>query len=295
MFNLFGKKKKADPNAPIYSADNPLFKRFPLNDTQKAQVKEKIDNILTNLLIEGAAEELTKAQTAYPENPVYLKKLQFDNMGWKKVEEEQRLDAYVDEKTGNYLLAYQEVPNGSLEKMDINQEFPLYRDWLRDQFVQMDGGLISCEIYNENGIFAYESIAKAPRPQGETGMDYHYFLTIHNKADNRLDQLRMTLKELGDTGMRDNLIIHPLEAVLGMDMMEIAKYFRQDPYEPEFGEGNVRNASELEEFDYLFPFHPLSVLRMQLRPRLLKSLKYLDKMPEGQNDIDDIEVEFEEL
>ena len=295
MFNLFGKKKKADPNAPIYSADNPLFKLFPLSEAHKAQVKEKIDGILSEMLIEGAAEELLKVQTDYPETLSYLKKLQLDTMGWKKVEEEERLDAYVDEKTGNYLLAYQEVPNGALDKMDIKQEFPLYRDWMRNQFVQLGGGLISCEIYNENCIFAYESICKAPKQQDEKGIDYHYFLSIHNKVDNRLDQIRLTLKELGDTGMRDNLLMHPLVDISGLDMLEIGKYYRQDPYEPEFNEGNVRNASELEEFDYLFPFHPLSVLRMELRPRLLKSLKYLDKMPEGQTDIDDIEVEFEEL
>ena len=241
------------------------------------------------------AEELIQAQTEYPETISYLKKLQFDSMGWKEVEEEQRLDAYVDEKTGNYLLAYQEVPNGSLEKMDIKQEFPLYRDWMRNQFVELGGGLISCEIYDKDGLFAYESIAKAPKQQEEKGIDYHYFLSIHNKVDNRLDQLRFTIKELGTTGLRDNLVMHPLVDITDMDMMEISKYYRQDPYEPEFSEGNVRNASEMEELDELFPFHPLSVLRMHLRPRLLKSLKQLDKMPEGQTDIDDIEVEFEEL
>lgn len=295
MFNLFGKKKKKDDNAPIYSAENPLFKLFPLKEAQKTQVKDDIEAMLNELLIEGAAEELLKVQTDYPETLSHLKKLQFDSMGWKKVEEEQRLDAYVCEKTGNYLLAYQEVPNGSLDKMNIKQEFPLYRDWLRNQFVQLGGGLISSEIYNQDGIFAYESIAKAPKPQEEKGLDYHYFLSIHNKKDNRLDQLRLTIKELGDTGMRDNLLIPPLSKLLDLDSMDLAKHYRQDAYDPEFSEGNVRNASELEEFDYLFPFHPLAVLRMHLRPRLLKSLKYLDEMPEGQADIDDIEVEFEEL
>ena len=104
----------------------------------------------------------------------------------------------------------------------------------------------------------------------------------------------MRFNELGTTGLRDNLMVHPLVDLFEIPMEAIAtpEVYRQDPYEAEFQDGNLRNFSELEQFDALFPFHPLSVLRQHILPRVLKSIKLMDEIVDEGGDI---EVEFEEL
>jgi len=294
MFNLFRKKKKLEGPKPIYTADNPLFKRFPLQTAELKKVAETVEKTLSEVLNPEQADELLKAQTELPQTLVNLKRLQFDSMGWKKAESEHRFDAYVCEHTGNYLLASQERPNGSLKDMNIKVEFPMYRDWLRDQMAHNGGGLIYCETFNHRGVSGYEAIAKLPKPE-EDGVDYYYFMNIHNFVDDRIEQLRLTIKELGVTGVREAVMMQPLLDILEGDMDKFISYTRQDAYNPTYSEGNVRNASEMEQFDALFPFHPLSILRMHLRPRLLDSLVHTEQLPEGTKDDDDIEVEYEEL
>jgi hypothetical protein len=295
MFNLFGKKKKPEGPKPIYTADNPLFKQFPLQSTALKEIAEFVEKTLAEMLDPEQVAELLKAQTELPQTLVNLKRLQFDSMGWKKVESEQRFDAYVCEHTGNYLLASQERQNGSLQDMNIKVEFPMYRDWLRDQMAHNGGGLIYCETFNHRGVSGYEAIAKLPKPDNEPGMDYYYFMNIHNFVDDRIEQLRLTVKELGGTGLRESVMTQPLLNLLDDDMDKFISYMRQDAYNPTYSEGNVRNAAEMEQFDAMFPFHPLSILRTHLRPRLLDSLVHLEQLPDGTKDDDDIEVEFEEL
>jgi hypothetical protein len=295
MFNLFGKKKKDIGPKPIYTADNPLFKRFPLQEAELSTIRVSVEKKMAEILDTEAAAELLTSMTELPSVPVNLKRLQFESFGWEKVESEQRFDAYVCEKTGNYLLASQDRPNGSLKDMNIKVEFPMYRDWLRDQMAHNGGGLIFCETFKHKGVSGYEAIAKLPKPEGENGTDYYYFLNIHNFEDDRIEQLRLTVKELGGAGVRETLLKEPLTELLDNDPDKFINYFRLDPYNPTYNEGNVHSAAEMEVFDQLFPIHPLSVLRMHLRPRLLDSLIHLEMLPEGTKDDDDIEVEYEEL
>lgn len=295
MFNLFGKKKKEENAKPIYSLDNPLFQRFPLPESDLKKIEGSVSEKLAELLEKEEVKDIIQNFTELPEAAVNLKRLAFDSFGWKKIEEELRFDAYVCEKTGNYLLASQERPNGSLGDMNIKVEFPMYRDWLRDQMAHNGGGLIFCETFSHKGVNGYEAIAKLPKSEGEKGLDYYYFLNVHNFVDDRIEQLRLTVKELVEPGIREVLLLPLLAELMEWDEGKCRQYFAQDPYLPTFSEGNVRNAAEMEVFDAFFPFHPLSIIRQIMRPRLLDSLLHLDALPDGTKDDDDIEVEYEEL
>ncbi len=295
MFNLFGKKKKKDNNKTVYSEDNPLFKRFPIIGTDFEKLKISIENKLKPFLEKEEVQSLLEHNNKLPQIIVNLNRLQFESFGWKKIEDEKRFDAYVCDKTGNYLLASRERPHGSLHDMNVKQEFPMYRDWLRDQMAQNGGGLIFCETFNHKGVSGYEAIAKLPKNDGEKGMDYYYYLNIHNFIDDKIEQIRLTIKEIAAPGIREELLLPYFAELMEIEIDECKRYFYQDPYIPTYKEGNVRNAAEIELFDQLFLFHPLSIIRQIMRPRLLDSIAHLEELPEGSKDDDDIEVEFEEL
>lgn len=59
-------------------------------------------------------------------------------------------------------------------------------------------------------------------------------------------------------------------------MGEFFEIYRKDPYNSNFTAGNRRNLSEIEAFGFLFPFHPLSILRQEIRPRIIESFNWLD-------------------
>ena len=66
-----------------------------------------------------------------------------------------------------------------------------------------------------------------------------------------------------------------ISTVVGSDVLDIPELYRQDPYDKNFVQGNTMNLSEREEFDFLFPFHPLSIIRKEIVPQIKKSLKFL--------------------
>ena len=105
-------------------------------------------------------------------------------------------------------------------------------------------------------------------------MDYIYFLNIRNYEEQKLYQLTFKVFEMSPTGTRDNLMMHPLADIANVDMMQLMELYREDPYDPNYDQGNRMNLSEREEFDYLFPFHPLSIIRQDIRPRIKRSLKF---------------------
>ena len=68
--------------------------------------------------------------------------------------------------------------------------------------------------------------------------------------------------------------MQPLSELAGMDLVQLMAHYRRDPYAPYFAEGNRRNLAELEVFDALFPIHPLSIIRREIRPRILADLRW---------------------
>jgi len=163
-------------------------------------------------------------------------------------------------------------PNGKIEKGE--SQLPIYRNWIREQAVQEGGGLILCEdLKTENGLEGYESITKNPR-EGTTGMDYIYFLNLNNYEEQKLYQIRVKIFEMNPTGLRDNMSMHPICEIANIDMGELLGLYRQDPYQAEFKMGNMMNISERAEFDEFFPFHPLSIIRREIRPNMKKKLRF---------------------
>lgn len=288
MFNLFKKNKK-----PSYPS---LFDKLPLSTEQNQQIESFIQKAMTEIVEAEKVEEVIQIQTEYPENLIQYKRLQIDNMGWgeKEIEGGQPVKVFVDEKTGNSMVLTQQFPSGDLKDIDLDQEFYLYQGNLRNALAQSGGGLISSELHDTAELRVYVTIGKMPAPEGTEGIAYMLILDIHNLIDNTLDQVQMRFYELGATGLRNSLMLQALDGLFDIpsEALSTPQVYCRDPYEDDFTEGDLRNFAELEQFDELFDFHPLSVLRKHILPRVLGSIQLMDEVVEEEGHDD---VEFEEL
>jgi|GEM_PF-752216 len=260
--NLFKKKNKG----------NLFDKLFPLTQENKDKIELKVRDLQKQMFSEEGFDNLINTKREYDKNIIQFSNLKFDNFKWEKVDVDKSGDCYTN-KFGDFLVINSIAPNGDMKRNSPSQ-IEVYRNWTRELFVKENGGIILCEdVKLSSGIELYESIGKICRES--TGMDYLYFLNIRNYNEQLLYQIQIKVQEAGITGLRDNIFMHSIYDLFEIDMGELMKQYRQDPYDKNFQEGNTMNISEREEFDYLFPFHPLSIIRMDIKPRILKSLEFI--------------------
>lgn len=262
---LFGKKKERD-----------LFvELFPLNNENKLAIESEVRKIQKTMYSEEGFENLINSKREYDINIINFGSLKIDTLGWQRQDVDESTELYQNE-FGDFITLDKASPNGKLDK-NAPSELNVYRNWIRQRFLDVDGGLISCDEYTtDSEIEAYESISKIPRGKDLTGMDYIYFLNIRNYKEQLLYQIHIKVHEGNMTGMRDNIFMQPFAKVANLDLEQLFHKFRKDPYDKNFKGGNRRNISEMSEFDYLFPFHPLSIIRDQIRPKILSSISFQD-------------------
>ena len=268
---LFGSSNKT--NRPKKNSVRDLFEElFPLSSENKQVITEKLLDIQRQMFGKEGLEKLQQITRIKEPHMQTFHALKFDTLGWNLEEEKKEGLLYVNE-FGDYLKIDRTNANGKLEK-NKPSELSVYRDWIRNMFVQQKGGLIMCEELSlPNKFDAFESIGKTPR-KNATGIDYTYFLNIRNYEEQKLYQLILRVHEIGTTGLRDNMTMPPLCDVAKIDMGQLFESYRQDPYDKSLQGGNRRNLSEMEDFDHLFPFHPLSAIRQEIRPRLLAEIHF---------------------
>lgn len=267
---LFSKKQEASAKK---APERDLFKKlFPLTEKNKSFIENRTNSILEDMHGEENRKVLQSYTRDYPSKVATKKALEFESFDWK-LEKETETSATYSSPEGDILLIDLVAPNGTLSK-DKPSELLVYRSWLRDSFAQQNGGLIYCEEFRKpDGLEGFESIVKMPR-EGSTGMDYIYFLNLRNYDEQKLYQIHLKIFEMSPTGLRDNLMMHSFSDVLEVDFGELMELYRQDPYDKTYTKGNRMNLSEREEFDALFAFHPLSIIRRELRQRLFDSVKF---------------------
>ena len=270
MFGFFKKKKKKE-----VKKRNLFEELFPLSEENRKAIDNAVADTQKKMFGDEGFEELRAFRSNYESNKVVLGRLEFDNFNWTKVDLENGGFLYQD-KSGDTLQIEEVVPNGELGKETFLLEMPVYRNWVRGLGVREGGGIISCEPFElENGLTGTESILKIPREES-TGMDYIYFVSVHSYEEQKLYQIYQKIHEPSPTGMRDNIFLFPLSEVCGNDVLDQMDLYRQDPYDKNYVDGNVMNISERAEFDELFPFHPLSIIRREVMPQMKESLKFVD-------------------
>lgn len=135
---------------------------------------------------------------------------------------------------------------------------------VRNQYREMinahGGGLLLADsetIYGDLQIL--KVIFKIP--QRPHGMSYLGSITIPFADFSYV--IKVQAEEIGTTGVRDAIMLVKLEEEVG-SKEEVWNNWTRDPYEPDGNFPAMPNQSEREEYDSLFPNHPLSIVRRTL-------------------------------
>lgn len=125
-----------------------------------------------------------------------------------------------------------------------------------------DQGIIEVEtgITNSGKKYIYSIVKTVNR--GSIGVQYSLMMHIGYYADH-VFQVEGFFDETGYTGGRDTAVF----AILQKDGKIGPNYegWAEDPYDPEFKQGILMNASERENFDEAFPEHPLTQARILVK------------------------------
>lgn len=143
------------------------------------------------------------------------------------------------------------------------RDLQLYRVSTRDAIRKSNGALIKAEFTKIDGVPATEQIIKVPLQP--SGMGYVGAFTIPFKRCSYV--LKVQCQEVGVTGMRDSTIFSKLlsEGKLKLEDGPIPNGWARDPYDSSINEGLLMNLSESEEFDDMFPQHPLTIIRSVMK------------------------------
>lgn len=103
--------------------------------------------------------------------------------------------------------------------------------------------------------YIYSIVKSKLQPSG-----MQYILTMHIDEYDYCVNIQSFFDEVGTTGLRDTLIMNKMinEGKIAPSNME--GWFK-DPYNENYKRGITMNLSEKEEYDVMFPHHPLSQTR----------------------------------
>lgn len=120
-----------------------------------------------------------------------------------------------------------------------------------------DKGLVEVKsgITKNGGRYVYYIIKKQ---KNSFSMEYDLLMNID--INDELFCVQTKFSEEGITGKRDSVILNDLANKGIVSLPDMNGWFR-DPYDENHKKGLLMNLSEKEEYDNIFPYHPLSELR----------------------------------
>lgn len=121
-----------------------------------------------------------------------------------------------------------------------------------------DQGLIEVKSGGVDGDRWIYSIVKTLKnldiPEG-----VQYTLTIDKEYGDDAIHAQGFFDEVGTTGLRDSFVFQQFANTNGFDEANAA--WSSDPHDANYDHGILRNKSELDKFDAMFPTHPLTMAR----------------------------------
>ena len=121
-------------------------------------------------------------------------------------------------------------------------------------------GIIEIKSGQKNFPYVY-SIVKTYMEKNRV---MQYCLSLHMNMMGKYYQVQGFFEEYGTTGYRDAVVLELMRrkdvVTIDENTEKLIGWFR-DPYDPNFNKGRLMNLSEQEEFDDVFPYHPLSETR----------------------------------
>lgn len=275
MFRKFFKKNKSTEQTGKSDTEHRnLFEEFlPLSPEIEKKFEAAFDSIFTQMYEKDQYEKLKNYARNYGSENIQLGSLKYDNLNWNLLDSTDKEQQYRSNE-GEVMIVDSINFDNKVEKGQIENDMLTYRNWVRDHAAKKSGGLIMCQTISDDiEIDGYECIIKLPKDE-TPGMDYVYFLNLNNYQEQKMYKFQVMVAEMNPTGMRDNISMHPICEIAGIELFDLMNCYRQDPYDKSYNQGNLMNFSEIEAFDKYFPYHPLSIIRREIRPKILSSIKF---------------------
>jgi hypothetical protein len=144
------------------------------------------------------------------------------------------------------------------------QSLTAVRAFYRAMAMRVGAAIIEVDTLEVDGCLAVRQIIKV-RQQGH-GMAYLGSITLPFRDFSYV--IKIQCEEHGLTGYRDASVFDQKfrsgEVTIDVEE-EVIRGWMRDPYDPSIVDGFAWNLSEAEEYDALFPGHPLSRLRPVLK------------------------------
>jgi hypothetical protein len=144
------------------------------------------------------------------------------------------------------------------------QSITAVRDFCRTLAMRSGAAIIEVDTPEVDGWLALRQIIKVP--QQPRGMTYLGSITLPFRDFSYVIKIQCEEHEM--TGIRDTVIFNQKMAtgeVTLDDETQAVRGWMRDPYDQSIVDGLMRNLSEAEEYDELFPDHPLSRSRLLLK------------------------------
>ena len=178
----------------------------------------------------------------------------FEKLGSDKDDKKKDDGVYIFKQTESALCMVRLTQLKEKEAMPFKQAKVII-DGIHEALGEKQGLIAVRPIVNKSGDgYAYSIVKSALEEHG-----MQYILTMHSKIKDKYFHLQGWFEESGTTGMRD-AIIYAMAEKEGKVGRNFEGWFK-DPYDPEYKHGLPMNLSEREEYDKMFPNHPLSECR----------------------------------
>jgi hypothetical protein len=155
----------------------------------------------------------------------------------------------------------------TLELIAGNSGFPTmnqvslndYRRVMRQNALEQNHGIVAVELSNVNDFAALTTITKYPL-EHQLGFGYNGWICVPLPTCTL--NLHSTVHEHSMTEQRETAI----SGLIGQDFSANPDLnYTRDPYDCEFDEVALYHPTDESHFDHLFPNHPLSLIRKDLR------------------------------
>jgi hypothetical protein len=217
---------------------------------------EKIDKMLMDIYGEKGLKKMKNFNLKLDSKRYKYQDLSFDTFNWTKQQE------HLKE---NFIMwACNEYPIGmSLNFFNLQPNLPKQFDIdvIRDMYWEGGAAILKCDFVDIQGIPCVESLFKVVHEDHVV----QYIMNLIIPFEDRSFVLKVFSEDFGDTGLRDSTVFPLVTKRDFFDNTDMTIY----PYD-ENREGRMTLA-EKEEYDYLLPFHHLTVLRKTI-PDFFKTI-----------------------
>ena len=182
----------------------------------------------------------------------------YSKLDKKTIKEMGQKGNWFIKRTGNSINGISFFSCTAKEAMDFNDTESLI-EGIRSAMNENQGIIcVNNGITKNNHKYIYSIVKTIEEPM----MSVSYYLRMNIQYDKRIYELIGEFVEDGTTGMRDSTILSMVvsQGIVKTEDGKITGWFK-DPYDESYSKGILMNLSELEEFDKLFPEHPLSQAR----------------------------------